>query len=81
MFPMVSGVQELRAAKAILEECKEELRREGIALPRTSPVGIMASRCRRLRGWLPIDLARRVRLSRVDRHQRPSSSTCWRSIA
>ena len=41
MFPMVSGVQELRAAKAILEECKEELRREGIAFAQDIPVGIM----------------------------------------
>ncbi|MCL0138083.1 hypothetical protein M2T37_27775, partial [Klebsiella pneumoniae] len=30
MFPMISGVQELRAAKAILEECKAEMRREGL---------------------------------------------------
>lgn len=41
MFPMVSGVQELRAAKAILEECKEELRKEGVAFAQDIPVGIM----------------------------------------
>ncbi|MBD3245426.1 MAG: phosphoenolpyruvate--protein phosphotransferase [Candidatus Omnitrophica bacterium] len=28
MFPMISGIEELRQAKALLEECKEELRRE-----------------------------------------------------
>ena len=40
MFPMVSGVAELRAAKRALADAAEELRREGeeVALP---PVGIM----------------------------------------
>lgn len=41
MFPMVSGVQELREAKAILEECKAELRSENIAFSDDIPVGIM----------------------------------------
>ena len=41
MFPMISGVQELRAAKAILEECKAELRREGLPFAEDIPVGIM----------------------------------------
>ena len=40
MFPMVSGVAELRAAKRALVECREELRREGIET-RMPPVGIM----------------------------------------
>ena len=41
MFPMVSGVGELRQAKAMLEECKDELRREGHAFAEDMPVGIM----------------------------------------
>jgi len=40
MFPMVSGVAELRAAKRALLEAREELRREGIET-RLPPVGIM----------------------------------------
>ena len=40
MFPMVSGVGELRAAKRALVESREELRREGIET-RMPPVGIM----------------------------------------
>lgn len=31
MFPMISGVEELRRALALFEECKEELRAEGVA--------------------------------------------------
>jgi phosphotransferase system enzyme I (PtsI) len=40
MFPMISGVAELRAAKRMLAEAREELRREGhdVLMP---PVGIM----------------------------------------
>jgi len=41
MFPMVSGVQELREAKEILEECKAELRHEGIPFSDDVPIGIM----------------------------------------
>jgi phosphotransferase system enzyme I (PtsI) len=40
MFPMVSGVDELRQAKAVLEECAPELRAEGHQVPEL-PVGIM----------------------------------------
>ena len=40
MFPMISGINELRAAKRVLAEVREELRREGLALPEV-PVGIM----------------------------------------
>ena len=40
MFPMISGVAELRAAKRVLLECRQELRREGIET-RLPPVGIM----------------------------------------
>jgi phosphoenolpyruvate-protein phosphotransferase (PTS system enzyme I) len=40
MFPMVSGVAELRAAKAILSELGDELAREGVEA-KMPPVGIM----------------------------------------
>jgi phosphotransferase system enzyme I (PtsI) len=40
MFPMVSGITELRAAKRTLLEEQEELRREGVEV-RMPPVGIM----------------------------------------
>lgn len=40
MFPMVSGVNELRAAKRFLTEAREELRKEGVEV-RVPPVGIM----------------------------------------
>ncbi len=41
MFPMISGVVELRRAKAVLEECREELRKEGRPFDEKLPVGIM----------------------------------------
>ena len=41
MFPMISGLYELRRAKAILEECKQELRSRGVAFNDATPVGIM----------------------------------------
>ncbi len=41
MFPMISGVGELRAAKAVVEEAKAELRAEGHAFDEHIPVGIM----------------------------------------
>jgi phosphotransferase system enzyme I (PtsI) len=40
MFPMISGIAELRAAKRVLGEVREELKREGHDLP-LPPVGIM----------------------------------------
>ncbi|WP_242394114.1 phosphoenolpyruvate--protein phosphotransferase [Anaeromyxobacter oryzisoli] len=40
MFPMISGVAELRAARRALEEAREELRREGVPM-KDVPVGIM----------------------------------------
>jgi len=40
MFPMVSGVAEIRAAKRMLAEAREELAREGQELP-LPPVGVM----------------------------------------
>lgn len=41
MFPMISGVAELQQAKAVLEECRQELRAEGIPFNEDMPVGSM----------------------------------------
>ena len=41
MFPMISGLEELLQAKAILEEVKEELRKEKKAFNEEIKVGAM----------------------------------------
>jgi len=41
MFPMISGLEELRRALAVLEECKGELEREGRNFNRETEVGAM----------------------------------------
>src|SRR5262245_51573243 len=41
MFPMISSVEEIRRAKELLEEAKEELRREGREFEAGVPVGMM----------------------------------------
>jgi phosphotransferase system enzyme I (PtsI) len=41
MFPMISGVEELRAARAVLAETMAELRREGIKFDERMEVGTM----------------------------------------
>ncbi|WP_027308402.1 phosphoenolpyruvate--protein phosphotransferase [Caloramator sp. ALD01] len=41
MFPMISGVDELRQAKAVVEEVKNELKAEGIAYSDNVEIGIM----------------------------------------
>ena len=41
MFPLVSGLGELRAAKSILNEAKQELDAQGIAFDPAMPVGVM----------------------------------------
>jgi len=41
MFPMISGVEELREAKAVLSEAKGELLKEGIAFDKAIETGIM----------------------------------------
>lgn len=41
MFPMISGMAELREAKAVVEEVKAELRRKRIPFDREMPLGIM----------------------------------------
>lgn len=40
-FPMISGIEEVRAAKAVLEEAKDELRFAGISFDSGLEVGIM----------------------------------------
>lgn len=41
MYPMISGLEELRAANAILEECKNELRKSGAKFNPNIEVGVM----------------------------------------
>ena len=41
MYPMISGIGELRRANAILEECRRELEQEGAAFKPDIEVGIM----------------------------------------
>jgi phosphotransferase system enzyme I (PtsI) len=41
MFPMVSGVGEVRTAKALLKECRDELSGSGLVLPAHIEVGAM----------------------------------------
>jgi phosphotransferase system enzyme I (PtsI) len=41
MFPMISGIEELEQALAVLEEAKSELRKQGKAFAEAVPVGTM----------------------------------------
>lgn len=41
MYPMISGVEELRAANGILEECRKELQKEGKAFDPDMEIGAM----------------------------------------
>jgi phosphotransferase system enzyme I (PtsI) len=41
MYPLISGILELRQANDILEETRDELRREGVPFDENMPVGIM----------------------------------------
>lgn len=41
MYPMVSGMDELDAANALLDECREQLRTEGIAFSDSLDIGVM----------------------------------------
>jgi phosphotransferase system enzyme I (PtsI) len=41
MFPMISGIEELREAHAVCAEARDELQREGLPLRADMPVGIM----------------------------------------
>ncbi|MEQ1859845.1 MAG: phosphoenolpyruvate--protein phosphotransferase [Chthoniobacteraceae bacterium] len=41
MYPMISGIDELRQAKAVLDECRAELRAEGVPFDERMEVGAM----------------------------------------
>ena len=41
LFPMISGLEELRQARVILDEARSQLRGEGIAFDEEMPVGVM----------------------------------------
>jgi phosphotransferase system enzyme I (PtsI) len=41
MYPMISGIEEFRQANTILEECKEELNKEGVSFDKDIEVGVM----------------------------------------
>lgn len=41
MFPMISGLEEVIAAKSILEECKNEVKRDGLQFDKGVKIGIM----------------------------------------
>lgn len=41
MFPMISSVQEIRKAKAVLADCREELQEEGVPAAEHLSIGIM----------------------------------------
>ncbi len=41
MFPMISGITEVMQAKAILDECRQELDQQGIAYDKELEIGIM----------------------------------------
>ncbi len=41
MFPMISGVQELRRAKALFEEARNELLEDGVPVDQSMSIGIM----------------------------------------
>jgi phosphotransferase system enzyme I (PtsI) len=41
MFPMISGIEELERVLEVLQECREQLRNEGIPFDEEIPVGIM----------------------------------------
>jgi len=41
MYPMVSGLEELRRANAVMEECKQELRERGVEFHPDPDIGVM----------------------------------------
>ena len=41
LLPLISGLEELRAAKALIKEVEVELKKEGIPFSRTMPIGCM----------------------------------------
>src|SRR5206468_5763904 len=41
MFPMISGLEELRAARGVVDEVRDELRRERVPFDEQVPIGVM----------------------------------------
>ena len=41
MYPMISGVEELEAANVLLDECRGQLRAEGVAFAKDVEIGVM----------------------------------------
>ena len=41
MYPMISGVEELEAANLLLDECREQLRDDGVAFAEDVEIGVM----------------------------------------
>ena len=41
MYPLISGIGELQNARKVVEECKAELRQEGIAFNENIDIGAM----------------------------------------
>jgi len=41
LFPMISGIEEVRACKAVLAEARENLRRDGVECAAAIPLGVM----------------------------------------
>lgn len=41
LIPMVSALEEVRAARRLIDECRSALDREGVSLPRSIKVGVM----------------------------------------
>ena len=41
MYPMISGIEELRKANILLEECRKELKEKGLAFNDSMEVGAM----------------------------------------
>ena len=41
MYPMISGVEELEAANVLLDECREQLRDDGVAFAEDVEIGVM----------------------------------------
>src|SRR5437773_124777 len=58
LFPMISSLEEIRRAKELLEEAKEELRREGRDFDPNMPIGMMVETPSAV--WLATRLIREV---------------------
>ena len=58
LFPMISSLEEIRRAKELLEEAKEELRREGRDFEPNMPIGMMVETPSAV--WMATNLIREV---------------------